>query len=234
VPADALEVRVEDRPVRDESRVTTMPGWATFTVTALAVLLGVGGWALTRPVAYTSSAVVALTPKATQPVTAAVVTLAAPRYVAYGTSPYVLRMVAAPLGLDSIELQNGIVVTMAAATANISIAVTLRDPQLAARAADAVAAEVLKRTGSDPILDAQMVSNAVPASAPAGPDPAAVLGFGGVGALLAGAGAGTGLGRYRRRRASIVRGVAAVVPAGGAAKLPERADLTRELPAYRP
>jgi hypothetical protein len=199
---------------------------------AAAVLIGVGGWASTKPVVYTSSAVVALTPKPTQPVTAAVVTLAAPRYVAYGTSPYVLRRVAEPLGMDSVALQNGVVITMAAATANISIAVTLTDPALAAKAADAVAAEVIRRTESDPILAAQAVSSAVRATAPAGPDRNTVLTAGSLGAALAGACATAALARYRRRRASVARGVATVTDLTRARDADlTRADLTRALGA---
>jgi uncharacterized protein involved in exopolysaccharide biosynthesis len=196
-------------------------GWVVFAVTAAVVLAGAVWWVAGRPAEYTSSAVVALTPKATKPVSAGVVTLAAPRYVAYSTSPYVLRIVAAPLGLDSVQLQNGIIVTMAAATANISVAVTLDDPELAAKAANAVAAEVIKRTETDPILDAQMLSGAVPATAESGPDPTLVLAVAAGAALLLGGLAWVGVERYRRRRAAVVRGVAPV---------PAVADLTVQLP----
>jgi hypothetical protein len=190
-----------------------------FAATAGAVIAGTGWWAASRPVEYTSTSVVALTPKAREPVSAGVVTLAAPRYVAYSTSPYVLRLVAQPLGVDSVELQNGTVVTMAAATANISIAVTLDDPELAAQAADAVALEVVKRTETDPILAAQTVSHAVPATAESGPDPVVVLSVATGAALLVGGAAWAGVERYRRRRAAVVRGVAQIPPLADATVL---------------
>jgi hypothetical protein len=218
-----------------------------FTVTAVTVLLGIGGWALQRPVNYTSKAVVAVTPKASKPVSATLVLQAAPRYVAYGTSPYVLRPIADSVGIGATELEKGTIVTMAAATANISIAVTLGDPDLSAKVADLIAGEIVRRTSADPILDAQVLSNGVVSSTPTGPHPLVLVGAGGAAALLAGGGAWAMTERYRRRRASVVRGVAAVGGADGSPRVPiegptidirslgaaAEADLTREIPAYR-
>lgn len=194
-------------------------GWVLCAVTVVAVLVGVGGWLQGRPTVYTSTAVVAFTPKPSRPVSATVVVLTAPRYVAYSTSPYVLRQVAEPIGVDSVALQNAVVVTMAAATANISISVTLEDPDLAAKAANRIAAAVLERSQSDPILAAESVSSAVPDEVPSGPDRGLVLGAGALGAAVAGGALWLVAERYRRRRAAVVRGVA-----------PVEADPTRELP----
>jgi uncharacterized protein involved in exopolysaccharide biosynthesis len=229
-----------------ERRATSVPGWVIFTVTAVTVLLAVGGWALSRPALYTSNAVVAVTPKASKPVSAGVVLLAAPRYVAYGTSPYVLRTIGEAAGIPAADLQKGTIVTMAAATTNISIAVTLDDPDRAAKVADLIASEIVERTSADAILDAQVLSTATVSSSPAGPHPLVLVGAGGAAALLAGAGAWATSERYRRRRASIVRGVAAVsgldasrIPIEGPTidirSLGAGADIdrTREIPPFR-
>ncbi|MDQ1659900.1 MAG: hypothetical protein QOD41_4983 [Cryptosporangiaceae bacterium] len=193
-----------------ERRGTHVPGWVIFTVTAVTVVLGVGGWALQRPTQYVSSAVVAITPKAVKPVSAGVVTQAAPRYVAFATSPYVLRHVGAALKVDPLELGRGTVVTMTAATANITISVTLNNQDDAAKAANALAAEIVQRSTADPILAAQSLSDGIPSSTSVGPHPLVLIGAGGAAGLLAGAAAWTMTERYRRRRASVARGVAAV------------------------
>lgn len=207
-------------------------GWVLGTVTAAAVLTGVGAWVHSQPTVYTSTAVVAFTPKPNRPVSATVVVLTTPRYVAYTTSPYVLRQVAEPLGVDSVVLQNGVVVTMAAATANISISVTLQNAKTAAAVANAIAAVVLERSQSDPILAAETVSSAVPAPVASGPDRGLVLGAGALGAGVAGGALWLLAERYHRRRSGVVRGVATV---SGPMPEPVRkpapaADLTRELP----
>ena len=185
-------------------------GWVLCAVTVLAVLTGVVVWTQTRPTLYTSTAVVAFTPTASRPVSATVVVLTAPRYVAYGTSPYVLRQVAEPLRVDSVVLQNAVIITMAAATANISISVTLGDADTAAKVANAIAVAVLERAKADPILAAQLVSTAVPTTIAAGPDKTVVFGAGALGAGAAGGALWLLAERYHRRRATVVRGIAHV------------------------
>lgn len=207
-------------------------GWLVFAVTGLSVLLGVGVWVVSRPPLYTGSAVVAIVPKGPRPVSAGVVMLTAPRYVAYATSPYALRQVAGPAGRDSAELRDAVVVTMAAATANITVAVTLDDPRAAARTANLLAEAVAKRTAADPILGAQVVSPAVPVPEPAGPGRPALLGAGLLAGLVAGSAAARGFERYQRRRGALTaRGVAPVataIPGDRAAS--SVGDSTRELP----
>lgn len=212
--------------------------WAVFVVAAVSVLLGVGVWVAGRPPVYTSTAVVAVVPKGPRPVAAAVVMLTAPRYVAYATSPYVLRQIAGPAGRDSRQLRDAVVVTMAAATANISIAVTLDDPRVAARTANLLAGAITGRAGADPVLAAQVVSPAVPPTGPSGPGRPALLGAGALAALAAGLAASTAVERHRRR-ALPARGVAPVaVPAGGThtgTGAPSSVgESTRELPVLHP
>src|SRR5215207_6245983 len=71
-------------------------GWVFFLVVAVGVLAGAFLYVQKQPTVYTSSSVVTLTPKGTRPVSAGVVILTAPRYVAYATSPFALRQVANP------------------------------------------------------------------------------------------------------------------------------------------
>ena len=226
-----------------ERRGPQVPGWVIFTVTAVTVVLAIGGWALQRPTEYVSSAVVAITPKAVKPVSAGVVTQAAPRYVAYATSPYVLRHVAESIKVDPLELERGTVVTMTAATANISISVTLDDQDDAAKAVNAIAAEIVQRTSADSILAAQLLSDGIPSSTAVGPHPLVLIGAGGAAGLLAGAAAWTMTERYRRRRASVARGVAVVggpaLPGGSPLETPTmdiralQAGETQRIPIVR-
>jgi capsular polysaccharide biosynthesis protein len=211
-------------------------GWVFFLVVAVGVLAGAFLYVQKQPTVYTSSSVVTLTPKGTRPVSAGVVILTAPRYVAYATSPFALRQVANPLGLDPHELQSNVIVTMEAATANITIQATLNDPQDAADVADALAVLVLKRAAADPILAAQVVSTAVTPNGPSGPNRSGILGGGVVAALVAGLVVALLVERFhQRRRAVVARGVAAVgfgAPAGAssAGTLPEPAPAGPTVP----
>ena len=215
-------------------------GWVAFLVVAAAMIAGSAVWAAMSPTVYRSSAVVAVTPKGDRPVTAAVVMLTAPRFVAYATSPYVLRQVAVQQRLDSADLRNDVVVTMAASTANITITATAGEPDTATRVAAAIATAVLRRADSDPILGAQIVSGAVQPTAPSGPDRPAVIGAGALAGLVAGIVAWFLVERHhRRRRAVVVRGVAVVgmptvdamntVPESGQSELDSVAELTKPL-----
>jgi uncharacterized protein involved in exopolysaccharide biosynthesis len=191
-------------------------GWIFFVVAAVAVVAGVGVYLQGQPQVYTSSAVVALTPKGPRPVSAAVVTLTAPRYVAYATSPFALRKAAEQLKLDPAVASRAVVVTMAAATANVTITATMRDGKTAMRTVNEVAALILERATGDPILTAQVESYGVVPGAPSGPHRRAILGAGVLAGLALGALLWLGVERYlRRRRTTRVRGVIPLSSAPG-------------------
>lgn len=201
-------------------------GWVFLLAITVAVVLGTFGYVQTLPAKYTSVAVVTLIPKGSRPVNAAVVILTAPRYVAYATSPYVLREVADAQDMESHELSDAVVVTMAAATANISISVTLSDPERAAAVANTLGQAILRRAGADPILAAQLISSAVAPKDPSGPQRTAILAAGLIAGLVAGIAAAVAVERYHRRRAAVVaRGVATVDSA---------VDVVSSVPSPRP
>ncbi|HEV2088841.1 MAG TPA: hypothetical protein VGR21_11060 [Cryptosporangiaceae bacterium] len=217
-------------------------GWVFFLVTALAVLVGVAFYSRSRPTVYTASAVVAFTPKRERPVTAAVVTLTAPRYVAFTASPYAVRQAAAAVGVPINELQDGLIVTMAAATANVTISVTLPDREEAAKAANVLAKLVLARAARDAILTGVPIADAQAPRDPSGPSQDMTLAGGFLAALCAGAVAAFLVSRYTRRRYALVaRGVAVVgspqaaYAPGSAAGLPsglgDQTVVLRRLPA---
>lgn len=159
-----------------------------FVIITMVVAAGLGTYAFVLPDQYAASGIVALRPKDAKPVSAQVVLLTAPRYVAYATSPYVVKEVADSLGIDADELADAIVVTMPAGTANVEFKVLWSSRGVAERATAELMAAVLNRVEADPILAGQLVSPAAAALEPAGPPRWGITGVGVVlGVLLAGA-----------------------------------------------
>ncbi len=186
-------------------------GWVFFLVTVLAMLVGAVSYSRSRPTVYTASAVVAFTPKRERPVTAAVVTLTAPRYVAFTASPYAVRQAAAVVNVPVNQLQDNLIVSMAAATANVTIAVTLPDRETAAEAANTLAKLVLARAARDAILTGVSIAEAQVPREASGPSQDLTLAGGALAAICAGIVAAFLVTRYTRRRYALVaRGVAAV------------------------
>lgn len=197
---------------REKSRqlTPTWRSWLIFLVTSLVVMAGAVAYLQTRPTVYTAKSVVAMRPKGERPVPADTVLLTAPRYVSLATSPYVLNQVAAQLKLPASDVTAGVVVTIAAATANLTISVTLENRSATAKVANTIADVVQKRAGADSILTAQILSQAAQPTSPSGPRKLAILGSGAVAAVSVGAAAGWLYARHMRRRARLVRGVASV------------------------
>ncbi|MGH3430313.1 MAG: hypothetical protein ACRDQZ_22545, partial [Mycobacteriales bacterium] len=184
--------------------------WLVFIVAVGFVLAGVGAYTLTQPTVYSASSVVALRPKGVHPAQADVVLLTAPRYVSLATSPYVLNQVARQVRVDAEDLYNGVTVSVAPNTANLTIKVTLQQRRFTAPVANALAGAIVDRAGADTILAAQILSRAVEPSGSSGPKRLMTLGAGAVVAVVIGAGAAWLFGRHLRRRARLVRGVATV------------------------
>ena len=203
--------------------------WLVFLAASAVVLVGVATYMLVQPTVYSASAVVALRPRGQErPPPAEVVLLTAPRYVVLATSPYVLNQVAQQLKLDPEELANGVTVTVEPNTANLTIKVTLRNREATATVANVIADAVIRRAGGDSILAGQILSRAVEPPGASGPNQLVMLSAGGVAAVVVGAGAAGLFDRHMRRRARLVRGVAAVRPiavsAVGGSSVDDRSD----------
>lgn len=160
--------------------------WLVFVIIVLVVTAGVGTYALVLPSEYEASGIVAFRPQDDKPVSAQVVLLTAPRYVAYATSPYVVQEVASTLSLDAEQLAEAIAVTMPATTANLEITVTWSDSSVAARAATALVEAVVKRVELDPILAGQLISSVSESGAPTGPPRIGITAVGLAGGILLG------------------------------------------------
>lgn len=175
-------------------------GWLFFLVAAFAVLAGSAVHVVTRPVTWSAQTVIAFVPVGEKPVSAVSVTLMVPRYVAYAASPYVVRQAAVSVGVRPAELQGGLTVTMPATTANVAIMVSGRSPATASEAANRIAALVVERASTDPVLAARMLAEAPLPTTPDGPSEATLLGGGAAGAVGLGSLAAGGVRWYVRRR----------------------------------
>jgi hypothetical protein len=175
-------------------------GWIFFVVTALVVLAGAAGQIASRPVRWSAQAVIAFVPVGERPVSAVSVTLMVPRYVAYASSPYVVRQAAVAVGVAAPELQTGLTVTLPATTANVTVTVSARTPVVASEAANRIAALVIERASVDPLLGGRMLADAPVPVTPAGPSQATLLAGAVAAALALGALAAFGVRWYTRRR----------------------------------
>jgi capsular polysaccharide biosynthesis protein len=164
--------------------------WVFFLLTALAAFSGAAGHLAARVPAYSTQALIAFVPMGERPVSAAAVELMVPKYVAYATSPFVVRQVASSTGLPATRLQSHLTVSMAATTANVSITMVSSDPELATKIANRIAALVVERAASDPVLGVRLLAAAAVPADPQGPSrPLLLVGAGFASALL-GLGAG--------------------------------------------
>jgi Mrp family chromosome partitioning ATPase len=119
---------------------------------------------------YDGVAVVSLVPKPTNSAGGDVLKLVAARYTAIANSPATLHAVARSVG-GPIDLLDGAVdASIPADSANVRVTVTLDDAVVAAKAANNVAALVVKdATATDKLYAASVVSPATPDTTPSGP-----------------------------------------------------------------
>jgi capsular polysaccharide biosynthesis protein len=168
----------------------TVRFWAFFVITALAVFSGGAGHLAARVPIYSAQALIAFVPVGEKSVSAAAVELMVPRYVAYATSPYVVRQVAASTGLPASRVQRRLTVVMAATTANVTVSMSSTDPALAAAVANTIADLVVARAGTDPVVGARLLARAPVPAEQRGPSERALLAGMAAIALLLGLAAG--------------------------------------------
>lgn len=156
--------------------------WRWKLVVAISVTVFVLGTIYIRhlPPKYDAQAIVAITPRVSSTLPGAdYVTLAAPRYVAYITAPSTLGRVGRSVGISRQTLTESVTSSLDTGTSNITIAVELDSAREAARVANALAADMVAFSATDPLLSAEVVAPAVTPTSPSSPlkrlDEAAVL-----------------------------------------------------------
>jgi len=143
--------------------------WKVAVAVAVAVFLGAVVYAQGLPNQYTGSAVVSFAPKVEATVGGDTLRVVLPKYVAYVAARATANRVADSIGEDGGRLSDAVTAAIAPDTGNLSIDVTLGTPRGAARAANALARDVLAFARDDPLFEAVITSPALPTSTPTGP-----------------------------------------------------------------
>jgi Mrp family chromosome partitioning ATPase len=163
-------------------------GWKILLLVAVPLTAGVIFYAERLPNEYTATAVVSFSPRTDAAVGADVVRIVLPKYRVYAESDGAVPRAARTLGVPESQIESGLEVTIPLDTSNVEIAVTNEDPVTAARAANAIARDVVSLSKQDPLLKGSLVARARPPSSPSGPPRRMLELAGAVGALLAGIG----------------------------------------------
>lgn len=195
-PAETGPLPAAPRPMPS----VLLRGWLSFAVTVVAVLGGSAPQIVSRPEHWSAQAIIAFVPVGERPISAVSATLMVPRYVAYASSPYVVRQAAAAVGVTAPELQDGLTVTMPATTANVSVSVSAGTPAVAADAANRIAALVIDRASVDPLLGGRLLAAAPVPATPAGPSQSTLLAGATAAAVALGMLVALGVRWYTRRR----------------------------------
>jgi capsular exopolysaccharide synthesis family protein len=144
--------------------------WRWKPTLAIALLFTAGATAFVEnlPPKYDGEALVSVQPR---PKTADsnLVRVVGPKYSDYVTAPSTIAAVAPTIGETRKSLDNAITAHIATDTGNITITARMPSPQRAARAANAFAASAVAFSKKDPLLEAQLVAEALPNRQPASP-----------------------------------------------------------------
>lgn len=160
--------------------------WLLAAAVALPLFGGVVFYAQSLPSAYDGEAIVAFSPKPDQDFGADIVRVTLPKYVAYVTARATTDRIAPSIGEATADLRGSVDASVATDTANLTITVRLPTADRAARAANAMAAEVVRFSDGDALLAGQVVSPALPQGQPASPPRKLLMAAGLVVAALAG------------------------------------------------
>jgi hypothetical protein len=163
------------------------------------VLLGALGVVRTLPTAYAASSVVSFLPRPDALLGADTVQLVGQKYAVLATSPDVLRSAAAVTGDRPEDLRTATTAVLAEGTGNLRITATLADADRAARAANAVADVLIRASGRDQLVAAELTSRAIGQDAEVRPARMLLRGVGVLAAALAAALAWSLVAGVRRR-----------------------------------
>jgi tyrosine-protein kinase len=144
--------------------------WRLVLAIALLVTAGTTLYAELLPDEYEGKAIVSITPRPEAPAVGAdLVTVGAPKYVAFATAPSTLDRIASELGEDPEILERVTDITLAADTGDITIRVQMPSPGRAARTANTFTEEMVAFSQMDQLLSAGLTAPAAVPSKPSGP-----------------------------------------------------------------
>lgn len=179
---------------RDVLRRTVLVAGSVPVLGALLVTLGLWATAFTlaadRAPTYTSTSIVAFSPRDPVATGAETMVLVTPKYVALLDSSPLVDRAAAQLARTPASVRTGSTATIEPNTLNLRIESQAGDPASAAATADALAAGVVRGAADDPLVSAELVAPATPAASPTAPTAGQTrvlgLGLGAVVGLLTG------------------------------------------------
>jgi capsular polysaccharide biosynthesis protein len=167
-----------------------------FLLTLTTIWLVTLGLVTQVPTTYESQAVVAFKPRDANVAGAETMVLVTPKYVELLRSPAVIETAARQLGQSVEDIRDASTGVIEPNTLNLRVEAKGGDPARAAEVANVLAAGVIAAAARDPLLSAEMVAWAVPATAATPPGPFQVLVLG----MLIGLFAATMLGLASLRR----------------------------------
>ncbi len=144
--------------------------WKLLLLVVVPLVAGAAFYAERLPNQYEAQAVVTVEPRPDLPTVGAdIVAIDGPKYVAYITAPATVRRLAPQLGESESDLESAVEASLAATTGNITITVTLEDPERAAAVAQAFADDLVTFSRRDPVVTAQLIAPPVVPDSPSGP-----------------------------------------------------------------
>lgn len=144
--------------------------WKLGLAVALCFIAASAAYVSTLPSQYDGVAIVSVAPRAgVSNAGADTVRVIGPKYVAFVTSPQVASVVARETGVSRTDVQDALDATIQPDTGNITITARLESPILAARVANAAAAEAVDFGKSDELLTSEIVAGAIADAVPAAP-----------------------------------------------------------------
>ena len=178
--------------------VTRLFRWRRSFVAWISVFFCVGAliFASSLPTLYAGTTVVALIPRPTADTDADdALEITMPAYVARATAPATIAEVAREIGVPGDEIADELEITYEAESATMLIELQLRSAADAAKAANLFAEGVVEEAQDDPLVEAEVVSLALPDGEPDAPR----RGLIGLAALGAGAIVGSAAALYQER-----------------------------------
>ena len=160
--------------------------WWVALLVVVPLVAGAGVYAASLPDEYEVESVVAFVPRDRPETGADLVELLLPKYAVYASSDQTLRRVAGRLDEDPEEVRSSLHAVVPPDTAQLELTVDLGDARRSSRMANALAEDVVRFARSDPVLSASAITDAVPPEDPTGPNRLALVGVGGLVALVAG------------------------------------------------
>lgn len=143
--------------------------WPLALLVAVPFVLGVTFYAESLAPQYDASAVVTFAPRADRDPSADVVRLVLPKYAVYVTSNSTAQRVGRRLGRGPEDIRRGLDATIATDTANLTVTSRQSSAAAAAAVANALAQEAVLFAAADPLLQASVLTPAVPPGAPSAP-----------------------------------------------------------------